>query len=79
MCTPSSWAVSELVLLHNVTQTRYDVCVQQSSGSLVMDLARLLGNMMGVLICQQVVLLNDGRVDRPVECFSGWVGCGMTV
>lgn len=33
----------------------------------------------GGLICQQVVSLNDGRADSPVECSSEWVGCGMTV
>lgn len=44
-----------------------------------MGLARLAENTMGVLICRQVVLLNDGRVDSPVECSSGWVGCGLTV
>lgn len=38
-------------------------------------LAGLVENMMGVLVCQQVVLLNDGRADSLV----GWVGCGMTV
>lgn len=67
------------VLLLNIPLALYDLCVQQSRGSLVMGLARLAENMMGVLICQQVVLLNDGRVDSPVECSSGWVGCGMTV
>lgn len=44
-----------------------------------MGLARLVENMMGVLICQQLVWPNDGRADSPVECSSGWVGCGMTV
>ena len=67
------------VLLLNIPLALYDLCVQQSRGSLVMGLARLVENMMGVLICQQVVLLNDGRADSPVECSSGWVGCGMTV
>ena len=65
------------ILLLNIPPTLYDLCVQQSRGSLVMGLARLAENMMGVLICQQVVLLNDGRVDSPVECSSGWVGCGL--
>lgn len=67
------------ILLLNIPLALYDLCVQQSRGSLVMGLARLAENMMGVLICQQVVLLNDGRADSPVECSSGWVGCGMTV
>lgn len=67
------------ILLLNIPLALYDMCVQQSRGSLVMGLARLAENMMGVLICQQVVLLNDGRADSPVECSSGWVGCGITV
>lgn len=67
------------VLLHSITLTWYEMCALQSSGSLVMRLTGLLESMMGVLICQQVVLLNDGWADRPVECFTGWVGCGMTV
>lgn len=46
---------------------------------MVMWISRPAENMMGVLICRQVVLLNDGRADSPVECSSGWVGCGMTV
>lgn len=44
-----------------------------------MELASLAESMMGVLICQQVVLVNDGQAGSPVECSSGWVGCGMTV
>lgn len=67
------------ILLLNIPLTFYDLCVQQSRGSLVMGLSRLTMNMMGVLIFQQVVLLNDGQADSPVECSSGWVGCGMTV
>lgn len=67
------------ILLLNIPLALYDLCVQQTRGSLAMGLARLAENMMGVLICQQVVLLNDGRADSPVECSSEWVGCGMTV
>lgn len=67
------------ILLFSIPLALYDLCVQQSRGSLVMGLARLAENMMGVLICQQVVLPNDGRADSPVECFSGWVGCGTTI
>ncbi len=59
------------ILLLNIPLALYDLCVQQSRGSLVMGLARLAENMMGVLICRQVVWLNDGRADSPVECSSG--------
>lgn len=47
-------------LLLNIPQGLYELCVQQSRGSLVMGLTRLAENMMGVLMCWQVVLLNDG-------------------
>lgn len=57
----------------------YDLCAQQTAGSLAKGLARLAENMMGVLICQQVVPPNDGRTHGPVECSSEWVGCGTTV
>ena len=76
--TPCGMLMSSVLKL-NIPLTLYDLCVQQSRGSLVMGLARLAENMMGVLICQQVVLLNDGRAGSPVECSSGWVGCGLTV
>lgn len=55
------------------------ICAQRSRGSLVMELASLTERMMGVLICQQVVSVNDGQAGSLVECSSGWVGCGMTV
>lgn len=57
----------------------YDLCARQNTGSLAKGLARLAENMMGVLICQQVVPPNDGRTHGPVECSSEWVGCGTTV
>lgn len=49
------------------------ICVYSSREAC--RLAGLVENMMGVLVCQQVVLLNDGRADS----LAGWVGCGMTV
>lgn len=48
------------VLLPNIPRDLYDPRVRQTRGSLVMGLTRLAENMMGVLICWQVVLLNDG-------------------
>lgn len=66
------------ILLLNIPLALY-LCVQQFRSSLLMGLARLTENMMGVLIFQQVVSLNDGRADSPMECSAGWVGCGMTV
>lgn len=38
------------VLLPNIPPALYDLCVQQSRGSLVMGLTRLAENMMGVPI-----------------------------
>lgn len=48
------------VLLPNIPRALYDPRVRQTRGSLVMGLTRLAENMMGVPICWQVVLLNDG-------------------
>lgn len=64
------------ILLINIPLTLYDtVCVYSSpEACLVMELPRLAKNMMGVLICRQVVSLNDGRADSFVECSSGWGG-----
>lgn len=68
-----------ILRLNIPTVTFYDLCEQQSRGALVMGLSRLAENMMGVLICKQVVLLNDGGADRSAECLSEWVGWGLTV
>lgn len=57
--SPSGMLMSSTLLL-NIPQGLYELCVQQSRGSLVMGLTRLAENMMGVLMCWQVVLLNDG-------------------
>lgn len=57
---PCGMLMSSFWLLHTPLSL-YDLCVQQSRGSLVMGLARLAEDMMGVLMCQQVVLPNDGR------------------
>lgn len=59
------------VLLPNIPRALYDLHVQQSRGSLVMGLTRLAENMMGVPICQQVVLLNDGRAAQPCGMLPG--------
>lgn len=76
--SPSGMLMSSTLLL-NIPQGLYELCVQQSRGSLVMGLTRLAENMMGVLMCWQVVLLNDGWADTVVECSPEWMRCGMTV
>lgn len=77
--SPCGMLMSSYFTAQHTAGSLWSVCTANQRLTEAMGLARLAENMTGVLICQQVVSLNDGRADSPVECSSEWVGCGMTV